>query len=111
MLATEYAEYYNIEPQADNEDDLQFKERVSGELRDMGKIIEAHEAFQDERYEENEDVITGFMGAMAQALHGNYNKSGSTQVGDDIAVGHVVKKPQAQMTPEEALIAMLLAEK
>lgn len=108
MLATEYANYYKIDPQGKDESDLDFKYRVSGKLRDMGHIVEAHEAFRDERYEQSDDVMTGVMGAMAQALHGDYGRSGSTQVGDDIAVGHVVKNPRSEMAPEMALLMIEL---
>ena len=110
MLATEYASYYKIEPQGESESDLDFRNRVSGALRDQGLIIEAHEAFQDASYKESDSVTSGIIGAMAQALYGNYGKSGSTQVGDDIAVGHVIKSPKPEMSPEMVLLTILLTD-
>jgi hypothetical protein len=55
MLATEYAKYYDIEPQGGDESDNGFMSRVASKLRDMGHIIEAHEAQQNKRYDE--DVV------------------------------------------------------
>ena len=70
MLATEYAKYYEIDPQHEGESDAAFKSRVSGALRAQGRLIEAHEAYQNERYEESDDVMTGILGAVAQAMQG-----------------------------------------
>ena len=109
MLATEYASYYKIDPQQDNETDAAFRDRVSGALRDMGHIIEAHEAFRDERYEQSDDVMTGVFGALAQAIQGiDYRRTGSHQVGDDIAAGTVLKYQKPKMTQEEAQLAVAL---
>lgn len=109
MLATEYAGYYEIEQQQSDEDDYAFHHRVAGELRDMGKIIEAHEAQRDERIEQSDDVMSGVMGAVAQVLQGvNYRVSGEQQVGCDIAAGAIVQNPQPEMSVGMALLAMLL---
>ncbi len=103
MLATEYAKYYKIDKQQEDEDDLVFRSRVAGVLRDMGHIIEAHEAQQNAHHDESNQVMTGVFGAIAQAFHGiDYNRSGEQQVGDDIAVGAVMQNP-IQMSPTEAI--------
>lgn len=109
MLATEYAEYYNIEGQREGESDHAFKGRVAGKLRDMGKIIEAHEAQHDERYENSEKVMTGVIGAMAQTLQGvDYGSSGERQIGDDIAAGTIAQDLESDLTPEMALLMVQL---
>jgi hypothetical protein len=95
MLATEYAKYYDLPPQGEKETDLEFRGRVSNFLRDKCLIIEAHEAYQDERWENSEDVMTGLFGAIGQALQGT-NYSGN-KVGNDIAAGTIVRH---QMSPE-----------
>jgi len=108
MLATEYAKYYGIEAQREGETDSAFRHRVAGELRDMGKPIEAHEAQRDERIENSDDVMTGVMGAIAQAVQGvDYGVSGIRQVGCDIAAGGLVKNPKPKISPEMALLSVL----
>ena len=108
MLATEYASYYDIASQGEGEADGTFRSRVAGKLRDMGKIIEAHEAQQDARYDDNEDVMTGIMGAMAQAMQGrDYGHRGESQVGDDIAAGTFVRYPKPEIDPMAAMLAVL----
>jgi hypothetical protein len=47
MLATKYAEYYEIEAQHENEDNVSFRKRVASALREMGHIIEAHEVYTE----------------------------------------------------------------
>lgn len=90
MLATEYAEYYGIDPQGAEESDPAFRERVAGALRAKGKLIEAHEAFQDARYEDSDDVMGGIIGALAQALGGvDYGMDDVRKIEDDIATGQI----------------------
>jgi len=109
MLATEYAKYYGIKEQQPDESDDTFRHRVAGELRDMGKLVEAHEAQRDERIEQSDDVMSGVMGAVAQALQGvDYGVTGEQQVGCDIAAGGIVQNPQPEMSVEMALLAMML---
>jgi len=111
MLATQYAEYYKITPQTEKESDYNFRHRVAGELRDMGKIIEAHEAQQDERYENSDSVMAGVAGALAQALQGvDYGVSGVQQVGCDIAAGGIALNPKKELSPEMLLMACLMAK-
>lgn len=43
MLATQYAQWHGIAAQKEGESDGAFRDRVSGELRKAGNIIEAHE--------------------------------------------------------------------
>ena len=95
MLATEYAEYYGLQAQQQDESDPGFRGRVATALREQGHIIEAYEAYHDERYETSDNVMTGILGATAQAMEGtNY---GGNPVGNDIAAGLYVSE---QMSPE-----------
>jgi hypothetical protein len=111
MLATEYARHYDIEPQREGESDTQFRQRVAGELRDKGELVLAHEAQRNERIEQSEDVMTGVLGAVAQALQDvDYNVNGERQVGCDIAAGELVRHPKPKMTPKMAMLAILLSE-
>ncbi len=106
MLATEYAEYYSIASQEESESDYTFRNRVANALREMGHVIEAHEAFQDKRYEQSDDVMGGVIGAMAQALQGT-NYSGDP-IGNDIAAGVVAQDDRPKLTPEMALLMIEL---
>jgi hypothetical protein len=109
MLATDYAAYYKIAPQGKGESDFDFRSRVSGILRDRGQIIEAHEAYADKFFDESDDVMTGVMGAVAQAFHGtDYGSRGVRQIGDDFAVGTLVKNPKPKVDPMMALMAVML---
>jgi len=109
MLATQYAEYYGIEAQKEDESEAAFCSRVAVRLREMGKIIEAHEAYNDEQYESSDAVMTGVFGAVAQALQGcSY---GGDPIGNDIAAGVVVQYPR-EGTPEEwVFLAALMSGK
>ena len=109
------AEWFGIDPQGPNENETEFKDRVSGALRDMGHIIEAHEAFHNQLYDEVSEgepgPMVGILGAMAQQMHGkNYGRRGVSQVGDDVAVGMVVEKSRPEMPPEMALLALLMGD-
>ena len=95
MLATEYAEYYGVEAQREGESDAAFRGRVSTALRNGGHVIEAHEAYQDERYENSDSVMTGLFGAISQALQGT--QYGGDPVGNDLAAGVVIRH---RMSPE-----------
>ena len=107
QLATEYAKYYGIQEQAEGESDYDFRYRVAGVLREKGNIIEAHEAFNNERYENSDNVMTGIMGAAAQAMQGvEYSKDGQHKIDDDFAAGTIVQKPKDD--PTTALLALLL---
>lgn len=100
-LAAQYAEHYGFEAQGDDESDHGFRSRVAGQLRDMGNVIEAHEALRNERYEQSDDVTAGIFGAFAQTLQGGSGRSGEQQLGDDIATGTVLRYPRKRMTPGE----------
>lgn len=111
MLATQYARWYDIPPQAEGESDSAFTSRVSGALRDAGHIIEAHEVHTNKRYdEEGSSAMDGILGAVAMALRGvDYGRKGSALVGDEIAAGIVKQSPEPKrMSPEEVMLAMLL---
>jgi len=112
MLATQYAEYCGIEAQREGESDLAFRSRVSGALRDQGKLIEAHEAYQDKRWDEDGGVSLGIMGAMAQLMQGvDYHVSGEQQIGADLAAGVVVQNPKPEVSLDALLLAMALFSK
>lgn len=98
-ITAQRAREFGIEEQGKQESDDGFRNRVAGRLRDMGHIIEAHEAQQNSLYDDPDGgAMTGIIGAVAQALHGrNYGSTGSRQIGDDIAVGTIV---QHEMSPE-----------
>lgn len=95
-LACEYGKYYKITRQED-ESDSAYRSRVAGELRRQGHIIEAHEAFSGRRYDDPEQgpsgAMTGIFGAVVQKLQGTeYSPDDpERQIGDDIAVGAVVR--------------------
>ncbi len=113
-LTAQRAVEFNIPPQEKGEGEIVFKERVSGALRDMGHIIEAHEAHNNQLFDENGETggpMTGIVGAVAQAMMGvDYGSRGSRQVGDDLAVGVIVKNPRRDMSPETALLAIFMDE-
>ena len=111
MLATEYAKYYNIAAQLDGESDAAFMARVAGELCNQGHLIEAHEASQNKRYDEDggDMVMTGLAGAMAMLLQGvDYGSTGDNLIGDEIAAGLIVTSPKRDTDPLMALLAMAL---
>lgn len=95
MLATEYVEYYGFKPQGKNESDQDFKARIASQLRRMNKPIEAHEAYNDKRYEQSENVMDGVFGMIAQALSGK-NYPGN-ELDNDFVVGKLVRY---EMSPE-----------
>jgi len=105
MLATDYAEYYEIEAQREGEDDYAFRNRVANALRARGRLIEAHEAFRNERYEQSDDVMGGVIGAVAQAMQGTSYRG--DPIGNDIAAGVVAQDDKPKLTPE---MAMLMVE-
>ncbi len=105
MLATEYAKHYNIKAQQEEESNMTFRNRVAAALREMGRIIEAHEAYQDERYKTSDSVMPGVTGTIAQALQGR-SYSGD-QIGNDIFAGTIVQTPDS-VSAETALLLMML---
>lgn len=108
--ANAYVGSYGIKPQADGEGDKAFRERVAGVLRGLDKIVEAHEVVNNARFDAEDsgtDVLDGVKGAMAQVLnHHELAPDDMRQVGDDIAVGGVLKAEK--MSPDEMMLAMLL---
>lgn len=115
MLATEYAKWYDIAPQEENESDSAFRNRVSGILRNSGNIIEAHEVAQDARWdsESGGDMVQkGLLGAMAMALQNkNYGRDGSDLVGDEIAAGVIATSPKQDLDPMMVLLSVMLFDK
>lgn len=105
------ANYYKIETQRDGESDRDYRNRVAGALRDKGLLIEAHEIHSGKRWDaEGSDVMTGVIGALAQAVQDvDYGSSGYRQIGDDIAAGTVIQHKR-ETSPEMALIAILMSE-
>lgn len=112
MLATQYAEWHNIQPQQDCESDNAFKNRVSGTLRDAGNIIESHEVAQDKRYDEDggDMVMSGIAGAAAMAMQEkDYGSRGSSRVGDEIAAGVIAQAiPKPKMSVDEVMLMMAM---
>lgn len=109
MLATDYARYYGIEAQREDESDNTFRHRVAGALRGQGHIIEAHEAQQDAYYDQSDNVMAGILGAVYQEMNGvAYGSTGERLVGDDIAIGHVVSNPKPEVDPLMLLMAMMM---
>lgn len=113
-VTVQHALDFKLSPQGDNESDSSFRHRVAGELRNMGHVIEAHEAQQNRRYDDPEagtSVVDGVMGAMAQALQGvDYRVRGEQQVGCDIAAGMLVrhgKSPEARKQEADAILMMV----
>lgn len=81
-------------------------------MRDNGKLIEAHEVFNNQRYEQGGDVMTGILGAVTQAMQGvNYGSHGERQIGDDFASGVVAQNPEQGLSPAEAMIMLMLTQK
>jgi len=95
-ITAQRASEYNIEPQGEKESDAVFRDRVSGRLRDMGRIIEAHEAQTNMLHNDpSGDPMVGIMGALAQKLQDrDYHVRGSSQVDCDISAGHFVRNPR-----------------
>lgn len=110
-LATEYAQVYKIEAQKEDESDVAFRGRVAGILRDAGKIIEAHEALNNELFDQSDDVMAGLLGAAAQALQGkDYGVKGEDQVGIDFAAGVISQKPKNESSLAELMLAIALTD-
>lgn len=117
-VTAQRAQEFNLPPQGPDESESAFKDRISGALRDMGHIIEAHEAATGKLYNDGGDdplsnPMTGIMGALAQKMQGvDYHQSGSNQVGLDVAAGYVKKDPPREpfggLTPELAILACAL---
>ena len=105
-------EGYGLPPQGAEESDYDFRQRVAGQLRDMGHIIEAHEAQQNARWDDPErggDVTAGLTGAVAQALHGvDYRVKGEQQVGADIAAGMLIRHKKPDPSPAEMMLMLAM---
>jgi len=96
-ITAQRAREFGIAGQQEGENDSAFRDRVSGALRAQEHIVEANEAYANALYDDQEGgAMIGIMSAMAQTLQGrNYGaKTGSQQVGDDIASGVVVQNPK-----------------
>lgn len=109
-LARQYAEHFKITPQQDGEGDITFRHRVAGTLRDAGHYIEAHEAFNNERYEVGGDALTGITGALALALQGRETESGSRQISEDFAAGVIAQSPKPDMSFAEMMLLMMMGD-
>lgn len=101
---TTLQEACGLPAQRQDELDVDFQRRIAGALRDMGKLIEAHEALHNARYDSGSDngvAITGVMGAIAQALQGiNYGVSGRPQVECDHVAGEYLQKKKKDIPVE-----------
>ena len=111
MLATEYAEYYGIDAQGEDESDDDFRLRVSNALRAQGKVIEAQEAYHDQRYEDSEVVMAGLFGEMGRTLGKvpQYSKPGThNDEGDKLAAGYLLQQERNEPDLAALLLACLL---
>lgn len=111
MLATKYAEYYEIEAQGENENNMDFRLRVSNALRAEGRIIEAQEAYHDQRYEGSDVVMSGLFGEVGRALGKvpQYSKSGThNDEGDKVAAGYLLQRKEDNSDPMMLLIAAMI---
>ncbi len=109
-------ESFQLPPQGAEESDLSFRRRIAGELRDLGHIIEAHEAMQNERYDSDNargaDVMAGIAGAMVQALRKvDYHVTGANQADCDLVAGLYIKHKEPDPSPESILMMMDLQER
>jgi hypothetical protein len=118
-VTAERAKEYNLPPQGPEESESAFRDRISGALRSMGHIIEAHEAATGKLYNDGgenplDDPMTGIMGALAQKMQGTKYpaNTGSDQVGLDVAAGvHATNKRHGALdglSPELAILACAL---
>lgn len=109
---TEYtkqrAAWFGVEQQHEGENDMDFRRRVAGVLRDQGKFIEAHEALNNALYDDPEGGCEdGIMGAVAMAMQGiDYGSRGSRRVEDEAVAGMYLKAPK--MSQAEAMLMMLM---
>ena len=109
MLATEYSEYFEISPQGQHESDDAFQHRVALALRASGRLIEAHEAESDSRYDdESGDAMTGIIGAIAQAAQGiNYR---GDAIDNDFVAGVVARHPKDNTSAILGAMMMMLGK-
>ena len=111
MLATDYAKYYVIEAQRADESDLDFRLRVSNALRAEGRVIEAQEAYHDQRYEESDTVMNALFGEVGRAMGKvpQYREPGThDDEGDKLAAGTVLRYKKDDPDPMMLLIAAML---
>lgn len=92
-----YAKDLGMKP-GDEEGERGFRERVAGELRSAGRVIEAHEVIVGRRYDDPEGgdrVVAGLYGAAAQALGQGPPIAGDPvrQLGDEFALGVLASAP------------------
>jgi hypothetical protein len=101
---------FELAPQGADESDSAFRHRIAGELRDMSKVIEAHEAQQNARWDDEAtggDVLAGVMGALAQAAQGvDFHVHGEQQVGCDLVAGLYVKHKKPDPSPDSMLLML-----
>lgn len=111
-ITAQRAQEFDILPQQEGESDYDFRNRVSGILREQGHIIEAHEAYQNALYDDpDSNCMTGIIGAAAQAMQGvDYGGDGVHRMGNDIAAG-IYTQYKKQEDPLMALLAMALFDR
>ncbi len=111
-FATSYARYFGFRPQGDDESDVAFHERVVGDLRRGGHIIEAHEVNAGQQYDDGGELpLMGIGGAVAAALSDRrVDSDGYRQVGEEIAMGSVAQDRRPKMSPDMAVAAVALLD-
>jgi len=106
--ARQYGEYYKI-AQRKGESDGSYRLRVAAELRQQGKIVEAHEAMSGRSYDDPAQgdlgPMAGIAGAMVQALRGRELSphDPERQLGDDCATGFLALNPSGTDSALEAI--------
>lgn len=92
-ITEERAKEFGIQQQRENETHSAFRYRVSERLRQMGYIIEAHEAQTDHLYDDpNGNAMIGITGAVAKSIQRKHYPG--SEVATDIAAGVVVSEPE-----------------
>ena len=106
--ATQYAADFGLAPQREDETDPQFHERIVGQLREAGHMIEAHEVQSGERFDgPSGRALDGITGAMAMTLTGReFARDGYGKVGDEIAAGAIVRHRKPDPSPDLMLAMM-----
>jgi len=115
--AYQYVDYLGIEGPRDDESGTQFRERISGELRERGMVIEAHEALRGRRWDAPDDpglgdpgsVLTGIAGHVAITMQRGepYSRDGVSQMGDELAAGFLATNRDPARDAMGALIDAL----
>lgn len=108
MTATlNHAHDFGLPARQEGESAKAFRARISSALRDQGYMIEAHEAWAGKYFDQDDDAITGVMGAVAMGMSDvDFGTHDGKLVGDEIAAGVAAQAPKKDLSM--ALLAVLL---